>query len=290
MSVQELLTYVEELEFKTSMFGYDKDEVDIQLDKICDEIEAIAKEKDTEIEALKSSQPILVSEVSEEKEEPETELMPEQPEEFSPAPLETESSELAALQDQMEELQQKLDAAQTRAEDLTQQAREAEDRAVLAEEKAELAESRASDAEARLAAVGPQTKEEAYEQYIHNADLLCQQITDMQNKEESIVKNAEENAGKIVGDAQTEADRLMSEAQTEAERLMTEAQTEAKRLMTEAQAEAERLMTETQDKCKSEESHILELRQQKGKVADSLTQITVEVQNVLKKIQDSQEV
>lgn len=37
MNMQELLTYVEELTFKTSMFGYDKDEVDIQLDKICDE-------------------------------------------------------------------------------------------------------------------------------------------------------------------------------------------------------------------------------------------------------------
>lgn len=35
------------------MFGYDKDEVDVQLDKICDEIEAIVKEKDKEIEALK---------------------------------------------------------------------------------------------------------------------------------------------------------------------------------------------------------------------------------------------
>ena len=52
MKAQELLTYVEELVFKTSMFGYDKDEVDVQLDKICDEIEAIVKEKDKEIEAL----------------------------------------------------------------------------------------------------------------------------------------------------------------------------------------------------------------------------------------------
>ena len=31
MNMQELLTYVEELTFKTSMFGYDKDEVDIQF-------------------------------------------------------------------------------------------------------------------------------------------------------------------------------------------------------------------------------------------------------------------
>ena len=50
MNMQELLTYVEELTFKTSMFGYDKDEVDIQLDKICDEAEAIILAKEKEIE------------------------------------------------------------------------------------------------------------------------------------------------------------------------------------------------------------------------------------------------
>ena len=53
MNMQELLTYVEELTFKTSMFGYDKDEVDIQLDKICDEAEDIILAKETEIEELK---------------------------------------------------------------------------------------------------------------------------------------------------------------------------------------------------------------------------------------------
>ena len=50
MNMQELLTYVEELTFKTSMFGYDKDEVDIQLDKICDEAESIILAKEKEIE------------------------------------------------------------------------------------------------------------------------------------------------------------------------------------------------------------------------------------------------
>lgn len=64
MKAQELLTYVEELVFKTSMFGYDKDEVDVQLDKICDEIEAIVKEKDKEIEALKKGQTIIISDDS----------------------------------------------------------------------------------------------------------------------------------------------------------------------------------------------------------------------------------
>ena len=55
MNMQELLTYVEELTFKTSMFGYDKDEVDIQLDKICDEAEAIILAKEKEIEDRKST-------------------------------------------------------------------------------------------------------------------------------------------------------------------------------------------------------------------------------------------
>ena len=59
MNMQELLTYVEELTFKTSMFGYDKDEVDIQLDKICDEAEAIILAKEKEIEELKKENKAL---------------------------------------------------------------------------------------------------------------------------------------------------------------------------------------------------------------------------------------
>lgn len=55
MNLQELLTYVEEIAFKNSMFGYDKDEVDIQLDKICDEVEALVLQKDNEIEELKNT-------------------------------------------------------------------------------------------------------------------------------------------------------------------------------------------------------------------------------------------
>lgn len=62
MNMQELLTYVEELTFKTSMFGYDKDEVDIQLDKICDEAEAIilAKEKEDRRTEKRRTRQLLV--------------------------------------------------------------------------------------------------------------------------------------------------------------------------------------------------------------------------------------
>ena len=59
MTLQEILTYVEEIEFKNAMFGYDKDEVDIQLDKICDEVEALVTKKDKEIEELKKALTIV---------------------------------------------------------------------------------------------------------------------------------------------------------------------------------------------------------------------------------------
>ena len=49
-NMQEQKTNEEDLTFQTSMFGYDKDEVDIQLDKICDEAEAIILAKEKEIE------------------------------------------------------------------------------------------------------------------------------------------------------------------------------------------------------------------------------------------------
>ena len=54
MNLNELVTYIEELTFRTTMFGYDRDEVDVQLDKINDEIMALVKKKDDEIAALKS--------------------------------------------------------------------------------------------------------------------------------------------------------------------------------------------------------------------------------------------
>ena len=109
MKAQELLTYVEELVFKTSMFGYDKDEVDVQLDKICDEIEAIVKEKDKEIEALKKGQTIIISDDSvrlKKDEEPSAEAQPEMDEE----------TEVGELKKQIETLRKRLQEAQAQAE------------------------------------------------------------------------------------------------------------------------------------------------------------------------------
>ena len=101
MDVQELLTYVEELVFKTSMFGYDKDEVDIQLDKICDEVEAIVKEKDKQIEELKGGKTFVVPDLSELADQAEAEA----------------DEEKAALKQQLVALKEKLDEAEKRADE-----------------------------------------------------------------------------------------------------------------------------------------------------------------------------
>ena len=128
MKAQELLTYVEELVFKTSMFGYDKDEVDIQLDKICDEIEAIVKAKDKEIEALKKGQTIIISDES-------VRLKKDEEESDAPQPEPDEETEVDELKKQMEVLKKKLQEAQAQAEAAEKQAEEAEERAATAEKK-----------------------------------------------------------------------------------------------------------------------------------------------------------
>ena len=113
MNVQELVTYVEELAFKTSMFGYDKDEVDIQLDKICDEIEALVKEKDEEIASLRKGIGAAAAPAAETAQEPveeaeaetvEEPIVEEPVEEFvEEAAEEEEPEEAAALYEEEEE-------------------------------------------------------------------------------------------------------------------------------------------------------------------------------------------
>ena len=231
MKAQELLTYVEELVFKTSMFGYDKDEVDIQLDKICDEIEAIVKAKDKEIEALKKGQTIIISDES-------VRLKKDEEESDAPQPEPDEETEVDELKKQMEVLKKKLQEAQAQAEAAEKQAEEAEERAATAEKKAAAAEGRAAVARTKAMAeaaakaesaaqtaaqaeanaaestkasqagaeataqAGPQPRDEAYEQYIRNADLLCKQLSDIQSKQDSIIREAEEKAASSVKEAE----------------------------------------------------------------------------------------
>lgn len=248
MNVQELLTYVEELAFKTSMFGYDKDEVDIQLDKICDEMEAIVKEKDKEIARLKNGGVIIDPAVEEDSsEESEKETASEEPID--------EDADVETLRMQLASMKAKLAEAEKRAAEAEQLAAEAEERVVEAEKKAAAAEGKAAVAETKAAASAerkPVTKDEAYEQYLRNADLLCKQLSELQNKQDSIVESAKAEAEKILAKANAES--------------------------LEIRGEVLKKMAEEQKQCDA-------LVEQKGKLTESLKQITDEVNQLLKKVQ-----
>ena len=149
MKAQELLTYVEELVFKTSMFGYDKDEVDNQLDKICDEIEEIVKEKDKEIEALKKGQTIYVSREAAPEQEGAQEEAEGKTEIWMPEDGDGTEQE---LREQIAQLTRKLQEAEANAARAEKLAEEAEDRAATAEKKAAAAEGRAAVARTKAMA------------------------------------------------------------------------------------------------------------------------------------------
>lgn len=271
MDVQELLTYVEELVFKTSMFGYDKDEVDIQLDKICDEVEAIVKEKDKQIEALKNGQPFVVPDLSE---------MASQQEE-------PDDDETAALKQQLTAMKEQLEEAEKRVKEAEKLAAEAEDRAVEAEKKAAAAEGKAAVAETKAAANAerkPVTKDEAYEQYIRNADLLCKQLSEIQTKESSIVEEAQQKAQKILEEAQVQANEIVAGAKAEAEQLEAEARAQVK----EAEEESENIRGNIQNKLAEEQKQCDEITAQKEKLVASLNGITAELQAFIKKMETPQ--
>lgn len=252
MNAQELLTYVEELVFKTSMFGYDKDEVDIQLDKICDEVEAIVKEKDRQIEALKNGQPIVVDEEvvrMEQEAETATEDFNIDAEEITADGIDEQADE-DVLREQINMLTHKVKEMEKQLAQAAKQVEEAEERAVEAEKKAAAAESRA----ATQAAAAPLTKDEAYEQYIRNADLLCKQLSDLQGKEDSIVENARKEADKIIEDAEVQANEVLAGIQSRKEELQQQYE---------------------------------DLVQQKGKMVTVLSELTAEAETLIEKAKQS---
>lgn len=235
MKAQELLTYVEELVFKTSMFGYDKDEVDNQLDKICDEIEEIVKEKDKEIEALKKGQTIYVSREAAPEQEGAQEEAEGKTEIWMPEDGDGTEQE---LREQIAQLTRKLQEAEANAARAEKLAEEAEDRAATAEKKAAAAEGRAAVARTKAMAEAaaaakeaeeevPKTRDEAYEHYMRNADLLCAQLSDIQGKQDSIIKEAEEKAAKTVREAEKQAAGAVKEAEEKAAKILEEAQAQA---------------------------------------------------------------
>lgn len=280
MSIQELLTYVEELSFKTSMIGYDKDEVDIQLDKICDEMEAIVKEKDDEIAALRSgapTAPVVVDlnsekddkEAAEGKEAPFKMETPEEPVEKAAEEVNSETAKEQApayndasiqiedLKDQIRELKQQLQAAEKQAVEAEKRADEAEQRAVEAENQAEAAEVKLSTVEAELRAAREEAEagkaepgEKAPAEEKAETQMRTPENTDeayqlyMKNADllcrQLAVMDTQKDA--IVTEANQEAEKILGDAREEEARILEEAHSEAGRSLEAAKTEAETLL------------------------------------------------
>ena len=183
MDAQELLTYIEDLTFKKSMRGYDANEVDDQLDRICDEIEAIARDKDAEIASLRKSVELSAKG--------------------------TVSQELAKTKAKLAEVSKKL--------------AEAEEKAFQAEAKLAAAEKQVEDdiraTEAEVAPIVNTVEadaQEAYKQYVRNADLLCRQLDALDAKETEIIEKARKEADEIVHKARADAESIIGKANIDA--------------------------------------------------------------------------
>ena len=243
MNMQELLTYVEELTFKTSMFGYDKDEVDIQLDKICDEAEAIILAKEKEIEELKKESKTALGiaaaatgKTMEELEKDTQEDIVETEEEEQTVTLdeaeetvqETVSNEVPIstvavadadeAQDEIETVRAQLVAAQKKVAALEAEIAAEKEKTEKAIARAEEAEKSAENNKA------PETTDQAYERYMKNADLLCKQLSDLEGRQNAILDEAREQAEREREKARQDAADIIGEARKTAERLLKDAQ------------------------------------------------------------------
>ena len=300
MSVQELLTYVEELSFKTSMIGYDKDEVDIQLDKICDEIEAIVKEKDDEIAALRSGSPAapVVVELNQKKEAE------------SPAEGKTEVSgnskafsELSADEDvkslkmeindlsgQLVQMQSENDALKKRLTQMEEELAEADMRAGEAEKYAQSAQAKIDALEEQLVDREPQNKDEAYALYMKNADLLCKQLAAVDAQKEAAFQEARAEAEGIIAEAKAEQERIIGETETEKERILGEARTGAEEIAAEAEekrAKAEedlaRIIEEGRTRKQQDEEDYLDLLEKKDSLIEFMKEINSDISDLIEK-------
>ena len=300
MNMQELLTYVEELTFKTSMFGYDKDEVDIQLDKICDEAEAIILAKEKEIEELKKESKTALGiaaaatgKTMEELEKDTQEDIVETEEEEQTVTLdeaeetvqETVSNEVPIstvavadadeAQDEIETVRAQLVAAQKKVAAL-----EAE---IAAEkEKTEKAIARAEEAEKSAANnKAPETTDQAYERYMKNADLLCKQLSDLEGRQNAILDEAREQAEREREKARQDAADIIGEARKTAERLLKDAQENKENAI----EEAKKIHEDSLRKVEEEKKQCDELSAQKAAMVNSLKKLTEDTARLMEKMQ-----
>jgi chromosome segregation ATPase len=318
MSIQELLTYVEELSFKTAMIGYDKDEVDIQLDKICDEIEAIVKEKDDEIAALRSGVPQAPVVVDlNQKEEAESPLerkievygKRKDPVEMEEADgedagddtetgrlqdqirqlrgqLAASEEELSEAKKQLEQLQFEKDALDSRLAEVQEELEEADARAGEAEKFAQTAQEKIESLENRE----PQNKDEAYQLYMKNADLLCKQLAAVDEQKEAAFAEAKKEAEGIIEEAMADQDRILEEAKSEKDRIIQEAQSQADEInadarerLQKAEEEVEQIKEEGRLRKKQDEEDYQALLEKKESLISFMKDISTDIANLITK-------
>ena len=285
MNMQELLTYVEELTFKTSMFGYDKDEVDIQLDKICDEAEAIILAKEKEIEELKKESKTALGIAAAATGKTMEELEKDTQEDI----VETEEDEQTVTLDEAEETVQETvsnevpistvavadaDEAQDEIETVRAQLVAAQKKVAALEaeiaaekEKTEKAIARAEEAEKSAENnKAPETTDEAYERYMKNADLLCKQLSDLEGRQNAILDEAREQAEREREKARQDAADIIGEARKTAERLLKDAQENKENAI----EEAKKIHEDSLRKVEEEKKQCDELSAQKAAMVNSL--------------------
>lgn len=300
MDMQELLTYVEELTFKTSMFGYDKDEVDIQLDKICDEAEAIILAKEKEIEELKKESKTALGiaaaatgKTMEELEKDTQEDIVETEEEEQTVTLdeaeetvqETVSNEVPIstvavadadeAQDEIETVRAQLVAAQKKVAALEAEIAAEKEKTEKAIARAEEAEKSAENNKA------PETTDQAYERYMKNADLLCKQLSDLEGRQNAILDEAREQAEREREKARQDAADIIGEARKTAERLLKDAQENKENAI----EEAKKIHEDSLRKVEEEKKQCDELSAQKAAMVNSLKKLTEDTARLMEKMQ-----
>lgn len=300
MNMQELLTYVEELTFKTSMFGYDKDEVDIQLDKICDEAEAIILAKEKEIEELKKESKTALGIAAAATGKTMEELEKDTQEDI----VETEEDEQTVTLDEAEETVQETvsnevpistvavadaDEAQDEIETVRAQLVVAQKKVAALEaeiaaekEKKEKAIARAEEAEKSAENnKAPETTDEAYERYMKNADLLCKQLSDLEGRQNAILDEAREQAEREREKARQDAADIIGEARKTAERLLKDAQENKENAI----EEAKKIHEDSLRKVEEEKKQCDELSAQKAAMVNSLKKLTEDTARLMEKMQ-----
>ena len=300
MNMQELLTYVEELTFKTSMFGYDKDEVDIQLDKICDEAEAIILAKEKEIEELKKESKTALGIAAAATGKTMEELEKDTQEDI----VETEEDEQTVTLDEAEETVQETvsnevpistvavadaDEAQDEIETVRAQLVAAQKKVAALEaeiaaekEKTEKAIARAEEAEKSAENnKAPETTDEADERYFKNADLLCKQLSDLEGRQNAILDEAREQAEREREKARQDAADIIGEARKTAERLLKDAQENKENAI----EEAKKIHEDSLRKVEEEKKQCDELSAQKAAMVNSLKKLTEDTARLMEKMQ-----